>query len=116
MLPIFTPPVGPSPGTSFKPKIKVLEAEFGDGYSQPTPDGLNHIREVVELSWDGLTEWQMRDIIGFFVARKGSEAFYYTPAGFCEPLKWTCKEWSRSLDDGVWRIKATFVQSFTALT
>lgn len=112
-LTTFKPPVGPSPGTSFKPQIKVLEAEFGDGFSQPTPDGINNIRETVELRWDGLTEREMHSINNFFFARKGAEAFYYKPAGYRKPLKWTCKDWTRSLDGGVWKMTANLIQSFT---
>ena len=113
-LQTFSPAVGPSPGTTFKPQIKVLEAEFGDGYSQPTPDGINHIRETVELRWDGLTEPQMEAINGFLTARKGAEPFYYRPAGYAVNLKWTCKEWTRTLSGGVWQMTANLVQSFTA--
>lgn len=113
-LPAFKPPVGPSPGTSFKPQIKVLEAEFGDGFSQPTPDGLNNIRETVELRWDGLTEREMHAINNFLVARKGAEVFYFKPAGYRQAMKWTCKEWSRNLGGGVWTMTAKLVQSFTA--
>ena len=113
-LPTFTPAVGPSPGTAFKPHIKVLEAEFGDGYSQPTPDGINNVRETVDLRWDGLTEPQMEAINSFLTARKGAEAFYYQPAGFGTAMKWTCKEWTRTLGGGVWQMTANLVQSFTA--
>lgn len=112
----FNPPVGPSPGTAFKPQIKVLEAEFGDGYSQPTPDGINNVREKVDLTWDGLTEAQMLQINNFFKARMGAQAFYFKPAGYAAPLKWTCKEWTRTLGDGVWKMTATLLQSFTAQT
>ena len=113
-LTTFNPSVRPSPGTSFKPQVKVLEAEFGDGYSQPTPDGINNIRQKVDLTWDALTETQMNQINNFFTNRKGSQAFYFRPAGYSTPLKWTCKEWSRTLSDGVWKVQASLVQSFTA--
>ena len=39
-LTIFSPPVAPSPGTAHKPTVNLWEAEFGDGYSQPTPKGI----------------------------------------------------------------------------
>jgi len=113
-LPTFDPIVKPSPGTNFQPQVKVLEAEFGDGYSQPTPDGINNIRETVDLSWNGLTEFEMKQIYGFFVARKGAEPFYYKPAGHDRTAKWTCKEWSKQLTDGVWKMSAKLVQSFTS--
>lgn len=112
-LKTFNPPVGPSPGTNYKPTIKVLEAEFGDGYSQPTPDGINNIKESVELRWDGLTEDQMRETYKFLFDRKGAEAFYYKPAGYDKPGKWTCKDFGRELAEGYWKMNATLVQSFT---
>lgn len=114
-LPTFEPPVAPSPGTTFKPKVKVLETEFGDGYTQSTPNGLNNIREHAQFRWNGLELWQMQAIIGFFEARKGAEVFYYRPAGYADPLKWTCKEWEKTFDNGVWKITASFVQSFTSV-
>lgn len=115
-LPTFRPPIGPSPGTKFAPQVKVLEAEFGDGYSQPTPDGINNIRETVELKWDGLTECEMHSIYDFFTARKGAQPFLYKPAGYHKPLAWTCKEWTRSLTDGVWKMSANLIQSFTSIS
>lgn len=112
-LKTFNPPVGPSPGSSFKPQVKVLEAEFGDGYSQPTPDGINNVRETADLRWDGLLEEEMIYINKFMTEHRGAIAFYYMPAGFYEPIKWTCKEWSRNLDGGVWKMTANLVQSRT---
>jgi phage-related protein len=112
-LPTFNPSVKPSPGTAFVPVVKILAAEFGEGYSQPMPDGINNIRETVSLSWGGLTQAQMLSIINFFKARKGTQPFYYQPAGFSSPLKWTCKEWDYRLE-GVWKVTAKFEQSFTA--
>lgn len=112
----FAPPVGPSPGTQRKPSLNILKADFGDGYSQPAPNGLNHIRDSVSLSWDALTETQMHAIYDFFVARGGTESFYYEPAGYTSTVKWTCEEFDASLSDGTWKVTATLLQSFTNLT
>ena len=115
MTAFFTPPVAPSPGTTFTPQVKVLEAEFGDGFSQPTPDGINNIRETVELKWDGLTECEMHAIYDFLTAHKGSQPFLYKPAGYRKPLAWTCKEWTRNLSEGVWKMTANLIQSFASI-
>lgn len=112
-IPTFTPPVRPSPGTSHAPQVKLLEAEFGDGYSQPTPHGINHIKKTVALVWSALLLEQRDDIVGFFERMGGSLPFYFQPYGEARMLKWTCKEWSSQKDGGVWSITATFVQSFT---
>lgn len=109
----FEPSPGPSPGTSHKPVLKILEAEFGDGYTQSTPEGANHIKRSVALKWDALTEEQMHVINDFFSRHAGTRAFYFKPYGERSTLKWTCKEFTWTTDDGIWRYTANLVQSFT---
>lgn len=109
----FNPPIGPSPGTSYSPEIKLLEASFGDGYTQATPNGINHIRDVLSLKWDGLTYEQMMEIWSFFIRHQGNQTFFYRPFGSDYHNKWTCKEFSRSTEEGIWKINAKLIQSFT---
>ena len=111
----FSPSIAPSPGTSHKPRVKLLVAEFGDGYSQAAPKGLNHIQQTVSLRWDGLTETQMAELKLFFEERGGYRPFYYQPRGFSAPLKWTCSTWNYS-DAAPWRFEAMFEQSYTTET
>ncbi|UJW85768.1 phage tail protein [Devosia sp. SL43] len=110
--PVFNPPLAPSPGTQHKRALKLLEAGFGDGYSQPTPDGLNHIRRSVSLTWDALTLAQKDAIDDFFVGKGGTQSFLYQPHGDAVPVLWTCKEWSVTAPAGRWQISATLVQAF----
>jgi phage-related protein len=110
----FDPPVGPSPGTSHKPQLKILDADFGDGYTQPTPHGINHIRRTVALKWDALTHEQAEAIIAFFVRQGGTTPFYYRPFGDRVSRCWTCREWNHSADDGVWKVTAALMESFGA--
>lgn len=112
-LPVFEPPVRPSPGTSHKPRLSLWEADFGDGYSQPTPKGINHIKKSVALTWDVLTTGQMSEIRDFFERLGGNQPFYFDPFGEDGMLKWTCKEFDWTTDGGIWKITATLVQSFT---
>lgn len=112
-LPTFVPPIGPSVGTSHKPQVNLYEADFGDGYSQPTPKGINHIRRTVSLKWDGLTPEQADEIEDFFERMQGNRPFYYAPWGSRGPVKWTCKEWSKPQGPGIWTFTAELVQSFS---
>lgn len=112
-LPTFTPPIGPSPGTAHKPTVNLWEADFGDGYSQPTPKGINHIKKSVTLVWNALTLEQMFEIVDFFERQEGNKPFYYQIFGNRSIMKWTCKEWDHSTDEGIWKVNATFVQDFT---
>lgn len=109
----FNPPIGPSPGTAHKPRVNLWEAEFGDGYSQPTPKGLNHIRKSTSLSWKVLTYEQMREIVEFFERHQGNRPFWFKPFGEPQTVRWTCKEWSPTTDAGLWSVSAELVQSFT---
>lgn len=109
----FTPSIPPSPGTSDTIKVKKLEAEFGDGYSQAVPDGINHLRREISLDWELLTPAQSNEIIAFFRARGGCEPFYWTPSDEATPVKWICDDWVEKRNEGGMRsISAKFKQSF----
>lgn len=111
----FNPPVRPSPGTRRKPEIKTLVAEFGDGYTQETEDGLNNIRRVMSLRWEVLTPAQADTIEEFLTQHRGTKVFLWTPSNSATPIRWTCKEWER-IDDKVHSITATFRESFNYAT
>jgi phage-related protein len=92
----FTPSIRPSPGAQFSPEISLLKAEFGDGYTQSGPNGLNHIREIVALKWNGITLAQKTELDAFFRSHGGYKPFNYQVYGLPSVLKWTCMEWSSS--------------------
>lgn len=108
----FTPPVAPSPGTQHIPEIVLNEASFGDGYTQSSPRGINHIRETILLRWDGISNEHMTQLRAFFFERGGWQAFLYQPYGSAAPIKWTCKEWGASASSP-WTFNAKLRQSFT---
>ncbi|PVA06108.1 phage tail protein [Thalassorhabdomicrobium marinisediminis] len=93
-LQTFAPSIAPSPAGTITPQVNLRTAEFGDGYTQAGPAGLNHIREVVALKWNGITPAQREELEAFFRAHGGYKAFLYQPYGFATPVRWTCKEWS----------------------
>jgi len=111
-LETFNPSIRPSPGGSRSPEVNLITSGFGDGYSLDMPNGLNHIRAVVSLKWDALTEAQIQELRQFFEDQGGYKAFWYQPHSYAAPLKWTCKEWS---DDGTapFSFSAKLRQSFT---
>ncbi|MFG1230532.1 phage tail protein [Xanthobacter wiegelii] len=116
-LDTFNPPLPPSPGTGNAPEIKLLEAEFGDGYTQITRDGMNHIRDVVRLKWDWLLPAHADAIVGFFRNKGGDTAFLYKPVMFAAPVRWTCKEWSDDTTDQGFRVvSATLRRDFNIAT
>ncbi|MBO6507512.1 MAG: phage tail protein [Roseibium sp.] len=109
----FEPPVVPSAGTNTDREIKLRKTEFGDGYTQTTPDGINHIRKSIELNWDVLLPDDAETILAFFERHEGYKPFFYRPSNDPALLKWTCEEWSdERLDRGMRAVRAKLVQSF----
>ena len=47
----FTPPSNPDIGSSGQHKFRILEANFGDGYTQAAGDGINTQEGTFTLSW-----------------------------------------------------------------
>jgi phage-related protein len=114
MTDTFTPPVIPSPGQGTNKKVtaRVLRADFGDGYSQRGPDGLNYVGRALTLVWATLSQADADTIEAFFVAHVAL-AFYYTPPMESTPLKWSCATWNRSYPGGpTHAISADLMQEF----
>ncbi len=115
MTPTFNPPISPTAGATDKPEIKILQAEFGDGSTQPTPPGLNHIRKVLTLRFDLLEPDEKDAIVTFLEERKGVEPFLYTLPGYSTPTLYTCSNWdTTALAAGMFAVSATLRQSFQA--
>ena len=116
-LDTFYPPVAPSPGTSRKPELAILKAQFGDGYSQSTPDGINHKRQVYNLRWDVLTDGQADAIEGFLESKGGYRSFLYQHPGEPAPMQVTCEEWQREFAAAnLCSFTAVFRQSFNMVS
>lgn len=109
----FNPPVAPSPGTKHTPKINLAKSEFGDGYTQATPNGLNHVAYAIDLRWDALTQEQFTTIREFFEGQGGYRPFFFQPRGFDAVKKWTAPAWSGS-DSTPWTFEVKLQEWFGA--
>lgn len=113
----FNPAIAPSPGTSATQKLKLLKAEFGDGYVQTVQNGLNYERRSLRLTWDLLHPSDAIYITDFLTLHGGNYPFWYTPSDEANAIKWTCVDWSDDrIDSGYRRISATFEESFDTRT
>ena len=99
-IPVFSPSVIPSIGSSSNSSANILKADFGDGYSQRVGQGINNIGEQASLSWNNITGSQANTIVSFFEARGGFEAFQYTLPTESSAKKWTCDTWNKNYADG----------------
>jgi len=110
-LPTFTPPMRPSPGTSRAPEVSLRKSQFGDGYAQASPAGLNHVRQVVALKWEFLSLAEAQEIETFLVGQGGYRPFLYTLNGEAQARRWVCESWSVT-DGHPSTVNATFREWF----
>lgn len=112
-LPTFSPSVSPSPGSNRRPETRILRADFGDGYSQSAPDGLNHRRKVLELRWDYLTKSDANYIDNFLEGRGGYKPFFFHHPHEPAAIKFICEDWNvTDLANNKCSVTATLKQSF----
>lgn len=86
----------PSYGSQTDTAATVLEAGFGDGYTQRMAEGINSVRDTWTLVWDNLSNEIINEIRDFLRAQKGVTAFNWTPPLETTSRKWTCKSWGVS--------------------
>lgn len=102
----------PDYGASLKPKVRVRNISFGDGYMQRSADGINPINRNPQLTFSNRTDSQADAIIAFLEARGGVEAFDFTPPG-ATAGKYICQDWDRvQVSYDVATVTATFIQVF----
>jgi phage-related protein len=92
---------------------KVLEAAFGDGYTQRTPAGINHMLETWSLTFANLPDSIALAIDTFLRARGGYETFTWrTPRDATVTSKlYICKQWKTTFrDEDQSTVTATFEQ------
>jgi len=96
-------------GVNLTKEFRVLRSDFGDGYSQRTPDGLNIEIEKWSLIWNNITLAQKDIIINFLDARQGAEAILFTMPGEDTAKKWICASYKYTpFSSAYYRIDATF--------
>ncbi len=106
---IFTWP--PAWNASLNVRPRVLSAQFGDGYEQRIADGINNMPRSWSLTFTNPLPISI-EIDNFLNARKGYEAFDWTPPDGAAG-RFVCKEWSYShLAPNARTISATFIEVF----
>ena len=112
--PTFTPPgnvIAPGSSASFKPRVR--RADFGDGYSQRSGDGLNANPVVFEATITVLFAHEVEEITTFLAGRKGYLPFMWTMPGESSPRQWIATDWRLTFTGKVTRdIVITLEENF----
>lgn len=106
------------PSKSFTKSVKprVLNAQFGDGYSQRAVNGINSIVREWNLSFNSKSIKDINAIETFLSNRKGVEGFLWTPPGESTAYAVICQDWSRTYDTHISAsLQARFTQIFDKL-
>ena len=94
---------------------RTLTSQFGDGYAQHTPDGINNIVDEWSLVYENLTNAERTTLVTALDAVKSSDYFTWTAPGDTSQkrFKVTQDGWSESPRSGdLWTISFTLKQSF----
>jgi len=71
---------------------RVLTAQFGDGYRQDSPDGLNADLQALELTFEDIYAVDALAMRAFLKARGAAEAFLFVTL-LGETIKVKCAKW-----------------------
>jgi len=78
----------------------LARTQFGDGYEESAPNGLNPVKQAWNLQFRRVSRSAGDDIVAFFRARlsavNGLEAFDWTPLWETAPIKVKCRNWTRT--------------------
>lgn len=87
-------------------------SQFGDGYRQEAPDGINTEINTWQLTFVGKAD-KIIAIRDFLRAHQGARSFYWAPP-LDVPLLWRCRARTPPLPlgGGNYTLSATFDQSF----
>lgn len=103
-----------SAGTQLTERPRVKSAQFGDGYQQLAPDGINSLAQEWEMVFDGVDDTVADDMVAFLRTQGGTQPFNYVPLRTTDAISVICAEWSRSFgpEPGISSLRATFKQWF----
>lgn len=64
-------------GVTTTAKARVLAVQFGDGYEQTTPDGINTDISTYALSWNNIDGQEKDEVYNFLMARLSHKPFLF---------------------------------------
>lgn len=101
------------PGTTLESTPTTVRTQFGDGYAQEAPAGLNPLGRQWTLPWRGVDDAVADEMVAFFTAHIG-RTFVWTPLWETLPRKVKCTRWTRVQTEqaGISDISATFAQVY----
>jgi phage-related protein len=97
---------------SVKPRIRTVQ--FGDGYRQSSPDGINNRPLSYRLQYNRISQRRALNVINLFHDLGGHRYFYWTPPPpYVAPLKFVCEDYEFDLEGpNIYSVSAKIDQVF----
>ena len=97
----FAPPIPPAPPSGKDhSKPNVLRANFGDGVTQRTIDGIHPVSHLYNATWE-LLEKEQADMLEQFFKDHVADPFQWQPPLLSDIFVYTVLSWSRTAADPV---------------
>lgn len=94
--------------------MRVDVVQFGDGYAQRRPAGLNSVRRKWTPRWSPLRLEQKEVLYDFLVSRQGVHAFYFQPKTSSSLVRVVATDIRWVQDGRFYTVSATFTEDFGA--
>jgi len=100
-------------GSSRKRQYRTLRAEFGNGYEQTAPDGINAVRDEWSISYSNLTGAERTTLVTALDTVQGWDVLTWTAPGDVTQKKWKVSEgWSESTNGLHYTVSFTLRQCY----
>lgn len=109
------PDIGCQPDFSLteKPALAVDSVQFGDGYTQRRPSGLNNVRRSWSATWTALPDADAEVLYQFLLSRQGVYAFLWRIPKSSEMVRVVASDIQKSLAYPRYsNVSATFTEDF----
>ena len=99
----------PTVGFSTDINPSVNKVQFGEGYSQRVPSGINNIMQSWNVSFNSQSIATANAIDAFLSSKYGTNSFTWIPPGETIEVKVLCPKWTKTYESSISRsISATF--------
>ncbi|QKS24591.1 phage tail protein [Vreelandella titanicae] len=83
-------------GAQLQFNFNTITANFGDGYEQRSANGINSVRETVDVTYSLLSDSDMSIVLNFIKSVGSSKPFYFTFYNN-DPKLYTCESFSQTV-------------------
>ncbi|KAA0015506.1 phage tail protein [Salinicola corii] len=91
------------------PQANVDTVQYGDGYEQRRPAGINYVKHQASVQWSSLTRDEFDQVYPFLKDRLSLTPFLWTEPSETTPRRWICDAVAKAeINARFWRVSATF--------